>query len=271
VKTFQKIVLLSLVSLWGVLPLVAQETSVVGSEITLTASDGVVVSAYWQPAKSKKTEHRIDTASAATIMLFHMAGSSAIGEYAEISPILNAEGYNTLAVDLRSGGDRLGVPNKTASRLGDAQIGYCQAYPDMVAALKWVKTNSGQGPVIALGSSYSAGLVIKLGAENQQDVAGVLSFSPASGAPMADCRPEPFLEQMSIPLAVFRPDREMAIESVIAQAAAFRALGVPYHEIENGRHGSLMLRESQTGTDMDHAWQLVLEFLAGAASLHKQM
>ncbi len=252
--------------MWVMLPLSAQETSAVGSEITIAAPDGVVISAYWQPAGSENFESDNDKANASTVMLFHMAGSSATGEYAEIAPILNGEGYNTLAVDLRSGGGRLGAPNKTASRLGDDQIGYCQAYPDMVAALDWVKTNAGQGPIIALGSSYSAGLVIKLGSENQQDIAGVLAFSPASGKPMADCRPEPFLEKMRIPFIAFRPDREMAIESVTAQAATFRALGVPYHEIENGRHGSLMLRESQTGTNMDHAWGPVLEFLAGVAS-----
>lgn len=258
-----KIVISGLIAIWAMLPLSAQETSAVGSEVMITAPDGVVISAYWQSAEPKNLEKANDAAEAATVMLFHMAGSSATGEYSEIAPVLNAEGYNTLAVDLRSGGGRLGAPNKTANRLGDAQIGYCQAYPDMVAALEWVKINAGQGPVIAMGSSYSAGLVIKLGSENQRDIAGVLAFSPASGTPMADCRPEPFLEKMHIPFAAFRPDREMAIESVTAQAAAFRAQGVPYYEIENGRHGSLMLRESQTGTNMDHAWAPVLEFLAG--------
>jgi len=265
VRVFKQIGILALIALWALLPVSAQGTPAIGTEVTITAKDGVVISAYWQPGAFTKLEKDVDNAVAATVMLFHMAGSSATGEYSEIAPILNAEGYNTLAVDLRSGGDRLGAPNKTASRLGGEQIGYCEAYPDMVAALDWVKNNAGPGPVVALGSSYSAGLVIKLGSQSQQDIAGVLAFSPASGTPMADCRPEPFLEKMHIPFIALRPDREMAVESVVAQAATFRALGVPYHEIENGRHGSLMLRESQTGTKMNHAWQPVLEFLAGVA------
>ena len=278
---FYKILTIGVVTLLVTLSPSAQETSsvrasggsadgqengtVIGKEITLTAPDAVVVFAYWRQAKQQQASDSSNVTDTTTILLFHMAGSSARGEYAEIAPIFNAEGYNTLAVDLRSGGGRLGAPNQTADRLGDVAIGYCDAYPDMVAALDWVKTNGGGGPIVALGSSFSAGLVIKFGAEHQQDIAGVLAFSPASGTPMADCLPEPYLAQTSIPVVAFRPDREMAVESVITQAAAFRALGVPYHEIENGRHGSLMLRESQTGTDMDHAWRPVFRFLNGVS------
>lgn len=264
---FGKIGTLVLLGWWAVLPVSAQDITPVGREVRVTASDGVAVSAYWlqaKPIQGKGTTG--DGAPVPTILLFHMAGSSAPGEYSEIAPILSSEGYNTLAVDLRSGGGRLGAPNKTADRLGDGNIGYCEAYPDMVAALNWVKSNGGGGRVAALGSSYSAGLVIKLGTEKQQDIAGVLAFSPASGTPMANCRPEPYLTQMTIPLIAFRPEREMAVPSVVAQAAAFRKLGVPYLEIENGRHGSLMLRESQTGTNMDHAWRPVFEFLRGVGS-----
>jgi len=266
----KKITLKFLLAVVAAMPTLAQVNADVGEEITLNASDGVVVSAYWQRAKPEKVvssgaDSGNEKEVVPTILLFHMAGSSARGEYTEIAPIFNTGGYNTLAVDLRSGGDRLGAPNETANRLGDVDIGYCDAYPDMVAALEWAKANAGNGPIVALGSSYSAGLVIKLGAQNQEDIAGVLAFSPASGAPMADCRPEPFLEKMTIPVIAFRPDREMAIESVITQAAAFKASGVSYLEIKDGRHGSLMLRESQTGTNMDHAWKPVLKFLHGAA------
>lgn len=248
----------------------AQDASGVGREILINSADGVVISAYWRQAIPKSGgDGNGEAVAAPTILLFHMAGSSARGEYGETAPIFNAEGYNTLAVDLRSGGSRLGASNKTAARLGDATVGYCEAYPDMEAALDWVKSRDKSGPIVALGSSYSAGLVIKLGAERQQDIAGVLAFSPASGAPMANCRPEPYLEQMTIPVTVFRPDREMAAESVIAQAAAFRELGVPYIEVADGRHGSLMLRESQTGTNMDHAWRPVFEFLEGVGAARK--
>lgn len=265
------LLIIATLSFWGLTSSAAQggpnsELDAVGKEVSINASDDLIVSAYWREASSSAYRPSNDAANT-TILLFHMAGSSARGEYSEIAPIFNAAGYNTLAVDLRSGGDRLGAPNKTASRVDGADIGYCDAYPDMTAALKWAKANAGDGPIVALGSSFSAGLVIKLGAENQKDIAGVLAFSPASGAPMAACRPESFLEQMTIPVAAFRPDREMAIESVVAQAKAFGELGVPYTEIANGRHGSLMLRESQTGANMDHAWQPVLRFLSDVSGV----
>lgn len=236
----------------------------IGSEIMFPSSDGLMVSGYWHDAMKPTDIQKGQPTS--TILLFHMAGSSAKGEYTEIVPVLNAAGYNTFAIDLRSGGDRLGVPNQTALRFGDQDIGYCEAYPDLLAALNWASDRSGSGPLIAVGSSFSAGLVIKLAAENPDKLSGAIAFSPASGAPMADCRPESLLDDLKIPLIALRPDREMAIESVQAQAEVFKQHAIPYIEIENGRHGSLMLRSSQTGVDMAHAWGPVLEFLDGVTA-----
>ncbi len=231
----------------------------VGDAVVFSSADGLDISAYWREADVSETEAA--TKPTATIMLFHMAGSSAIGEYSEIAPRFNAAGYNTLAVDLRSGGARLGAPNKTAERVENADVSYCDAYADMVAALDWVTARSGTGKVFALGSSYSAGLVIKLAGDHSESLSGVMAFSPASGAPMADCRPDAYLTELAVPLIAFRPDSEMDVPSVQAQAALFREKDIPYLEIENGKHGSLMLRSSQTGFNMEHAWQPVMEFL----------
>lgn len=236
----------------------------VGEEIAFTSADGLLVSAYWSQAYAAGdviTDTRSDRAPA--ILLFHMAGSSATGEYTEIVPVLNRAGYHTLAVDLRAGGARLGATNKTAERFTDKEVSYCDAYPDMVAALDWIKTQPEADKIFALGSSFSAGLIVKLAGEKAEQLAGALAFSPASGAPMADCRPEPYLQELSVPLIAFRPGSEMAIESVQAQAATFRGMGIDYMEIADGRHGSLMLRPSQTGVSMDHAWRPVMAFLNG--------
>ena len=83
---------------------------------------------------------------------------------------------------------------------------------------------------------------------------------------MAGCRPEVVLSQIDIPLLAFRPDREMEVDSVKAQAKVFAEFEIPYVEIENGRHGSLMLREIVTGTSMEHAWQPFLAFLTQSTS-----
>ncbi|MBO6506125.1 MAG: dienelactone hydrolase family protein [Kordiimonadaceae bacterium] len=226
-------------------------------EVTYRTSDNVEVHAYWQDSRAA------DKSAAPTILLFHMARASAQGEYQETSERLNEEGYNTLAVDLRSGSDRLGAPNKTQLALEGREYSYCEAYPDLVASLEWAQQHT-QGPIMAVGSSFSAALVVKLAADFPDQLKGVVAFSPASGEPMEGCRPEEILDQLSIPVMALRPDREMAIESVQAQAKAFEAQSIPYLEIENGRHGSLMLRQSVTGAPMDHAWEPFLSFLGKA-------
>lgn len=234
----------------------------IGREVEFSGHDGLTISAYWSAAAQTKGDAKMPT-----VLLFHMAGASARGEYEETVPVLNAAGYHTLAVDLRSGGDRLGAPNKTAARLSDTTLGYCDVYPDLEAALDWVVQQPSVGPVVAIGSSFSAGLVVQLAANRGDTLAGAVAFSPASGEPMAACRPENYLTRVEVPLIAFRPDREMAIESVQAQARAFGEQGVQYIEIEGGRHGSLMLRQSQTGRDMAHVWRPLLGFLDGAANV----
>lgn len=229
-----------------------------GAEVSFEARDDVKVHAYWRT--------QADAATAPTMLLFHMAGSSAAAEYPTIIERLNAEGYNTLAVDLRSGGARLGAPNKTAAQFED-RVPYCAAYPDMVAALDWVSAQGLTGPVQAWGSSYSAALVVKLAAERPDALAGAIAFSPASGQPLADCRPEQYLEALQIPVLALRPDSEMALESVQAQAEAFRNADVPYQVIDGGEHGSLMLQQAHTGQPMDAAWDEVLGFTAMAVQM----
>ena len=90
------------------------------------------------------------------IVLFHQAGWSR-GEYREIAPKLVAKGYRVMAVDQRSGGGVNGVANVTTKRATKKKLprGYLDAYPDLVAALDYAKTNLNAPQVIVWGSSYS--------------------------------------------------------------------------------------------------------------------
>lgn len=117
--------------------------------------------------------------SAPFIVLFHQAGWSR-GEYKEIMPKLNKLGFNCMAVDQRSGGKVNGVKNETNARAtkADKATEYLDAYQDLQAALNYAHRNFARGKLIIWGSSYSAALVIKLAADNQDIVDGVLSFSP---------------------------------------------------------------------------------------------
>ena len=131
---------------------------------TLTAADGVTIAADVGTASGRRR---------GTILLFHMAGSN-YAEYAPITPRLNGIGFDTIAIDQRSGGTEFGRRNETAARLG-RNPGFAAALPDMEAALTRAR---GNGPVVIWGSSYSAALVFVLAAGHPTDIAAVLAFSP---------------------------------------------------------------------------------------------
>ena len=136
-----------------------------GQPVTLTASDGVKVQGAYYPAKD----------AAATILLFHQAGSNKT-EYATIAPDLAKAGYNALAIDQRSGGDMFGASNATVAGVGSSTDDYMAALPDLEAALAWGRTKG--EPVIVWGSSYSAALVFLLAAKHPGEIAALLAFSP---------------------------------------------------------------------------------------------
>jgi len=222
-------------------------------DVSFNVPNNTKVYAYWAPTTQAD--------SSPSIILFHQAGSSALGEYQEIYPKLLAEGFNVLMVDLRSGGNRFNSSNKTVAELDGKEFSYCEAYPDMVASLKWLKTKKLSGPVIVWGSSYSAGLVFNLAADNKGKVDGVLGFSPASGKPMEGCDFDVHLKNISVPAIAFRPKSEMKYDFIKAQVYIFKTFDIPTIIIKNGVHGSSMLVEKRTHHNMQQAWQEVLIFL----------
>ena len=135
--------------------------------VQFQASDGVTVTADFNAPKADY---------AAVIVLFHMAGASR-GEYQKIAERLNGLGYATLAVDQRSGGQINGVRNETVKSAGGS-TNFVQAIPDLVAASDWARQNTDARRVGVLGSSYSAGLVLVLSAQDKTFADAVMSFSP---------------------------------------------------------------------------------------------
>jgi alpha-beta hydrolase superfamily lysophospholipase len=110
----------------------------------LTALDGVRIGANTGSAAQPRR---------ATILLFHQAGAN-LGEYAPISPRLNRLGFDTLAIDQRSGGTGFGQRNTTVERLGRSQD-FAAALPDLEAALAWAKPPSWCG-VAAIPPPWSS-------------------------------------------------------------------------------------------------------------------
>jgi pimeloyl-ACP methyl ester carboxylesterase len=221
------------------------------AEINYQTDDGIALYADWYPGNSAQT---------GTIVLFHQAGGSARGEYPYISKRLNALGFNVLAVDQRSGGDRFGTGNRTVEALGKKDYGYCEAWPDLFASIDAARQRS-NGPVLIWGSSYSAGLVLRLAAMHQHMVDAVLAFSPAASGPMADCSPTGLLHKVAVPAAAFRPESEMQNPGSISQAKELEAAGIIFHVIEGGVHGSSMLVPERSGADIEAAWRLVEDFI----------
>ncbi len=230
-----------------------------GTPITTTTADGVTIhgQAYGMELG----------ASAPLLLLFHQGRSSGRGEYEALVPWLVGAGYRAIAWDQRFGGDLHGHPNRTVVPDAAPSSGtpYCEAYPDLQAALDYVRREGLAASVIVWGSSYSGALAVQLAAKNPERVRGVLAFSPASGGPMADCRAEEWLGALAVPLAVFRPAREMEVPSALAQRDAMLAAGAEFVVVAHGVHGSSMLVDARTGSDMTSAREAVLAWLGGIA------
>jgi dienelactone hydrolase len=152
--------------------LVSFTSMVSGSEtVTFPSEDGLLITADIN-APYKNGE-------APVFVLFHQAGSSR-GEYIEIAPWLNTLGYNSMAVDQRSGETANGIDNETARRAAQENrpTGYISALPDIKAALTYARRHYGKEGVVAWGSSYSASLVLQVAGDAPGLVDAVLAFSP---------------------------------------------------------------------------------------------
>jgi len=199
--------------------------------------------------------------SASTILLFHQGGSNARAEYGPIIPKLQEEGFNILAIDQRSGGQAYGSYNRTIAQMASNEFGYCDAYADLEGALNYVKEQGMTGKKIVWGSSYSGSLVIQLASKNPDEIDAVLAFSPASGGPMQDCRPDEYFESLEVPLLLLRPVGETEIESVQQQLEMAQQAGHQTYVADPGTHGSSMLVEERAEGSVDAHWQVVLSFL----------
>jgi pimeloyl-ACP methyl ester carboxylesterase len=113
-------------------------------------------------------------------ILFHQADSNRM-EYEPLLSTFHIAGFDTLTVDLRSGGDKWGFENTTVKRLGKSTE-YAEAYPDMEAALQYAIKRKYK-EIMLVGSSYSASLAIVLASQHPDKVVAVAAFSPGEYFP----------------------------------------------------------------------------------------
>lgn len=222
-----------------------------GKEVSFLSADSVqIIADLYERSKT-----------APTILLFHQGGSNARAEYGTIIPQLIDKGYNVIAVDQRSGGQRYGSYNRTVARIAENNFSYCDAYADLESALDYLVKADFSGRKILWGSSYSASLAIKLANDRPEAVDGVLAFSPASGGPMQACRPDEYFATLQVPLLLLRPKREMEIPSVNEQFELARENNHQVYVAENGVHGSSMLVAKRVKADVAENWHIVDSFI----------
>lgn len=222
--------------------------------VTTTTSDGVTIfgERYFGDLG----------AEAPLVLLFHQGGSNGRGEYGDLVGWLNDSGYRAIAWDQRRGGDTYGAENRTVLALPEGtDFGYCDAAPDLQAALDYVDANGLADRVVIWGSSYSAALVFQAASDNPDRVAGVIAFSPASGGPLENCRARLSVDAVVAPKFVLRPASEMEITSVQEQRDVLIAAGTKFLVVKDGVHGSSMLDDARTGRDMSAERAIVRAWL----------
>lgn len=195
------------------------------------------------------------------IILIHQGDGNARGEYAPIIPRLRGAGFDILAIDSRLGGGLFGAVNRTVEKNPPRDWRYCDAYPDLVAALDYARTRRPKARIIVWGSSYSATLALRLAAERPGDVAAVLAFSPAAGPPMGDCQPVPYAARVKAPVLVVRPRQELDAAPRREDFEALKKQGHTTWVADPGAHGSSTLIAERAGGDTSATWSAVLEFL----------
>jgi dienelactone hydrolase len=137
-----------------------------GEPVTLHAADKVTV--YGTLSKARAENDKV-------LLLFHQAHASR-HEYDALIARFNQLGYDTLAIDQRSGGDLFGGHNQTVQARGRS-ADYLDVAPDLDAALAWARDRH-YGTIVAVGSSYSSALVILLAARHPPGLTAIASFSP---------------------------------------------------------------------------------------------
>jgi dienelactone hydrolase len=119
-----------------------------------------------------------DAAETKMMILCHQARYSK-GEYQETAPKFNKLGYTCLAIDQRSGDKVNDDVNQTAAHAKKMGLPteYEDAENDIRAAVHYLYGKYGK-KITLMGSSYSAGLVLKVAGLEAEKVEAVVAFSP---------------------------------------------------------------------------------------------
>lgn len=227
--------------------------AVEAKELELRAADKVKVFGEFSAAKGKNDK---------LVLLFHQARSNH-HEYDTIAPALNKVGFDTLAIDQRSGGKLWGHDNKTVKTLGKS-TSYMAALADMQAALDWAVAKKYK-QIVTVGSSYSAALNFVLASKNKDKLAAMVSFSPG----------EYFGQQLSVAeaaktltLPIYVSSGASKREQSMAATCVSKIKGknVTLRKPKVGVHGASTLRKDRNAGGYAENMKQFLSFLKGLKS-----
>ncbi len=169
------------------------------------------------------------------LLLFHQARANR-HEYDSLIAGFNQLGYDTLAIDQRSGGDLFGGHNQTVQALGKS-TDYLDAAPDLDAALAWARAQH-YNKIVAVGSSYSSALVILLAAKHPQGLTALASFSPGEYFDDKNMIKNA-AAQVTIPFYITTdPDEAANVTEVLRKA---HGSNIVHYQPKNGVHGASTL------------------------------
>ncbi|MBU3914603.1 lysophospholipase [bacterium] len=222
--------------------------------ITFPSRDGVKITA--------DTYIKYMPNSTPLIVLFHQEDWSR-GEYAETAYTFVKNGFNCMAVDLRSGNHVNGVENQTMLQAKKAGKGtrYLDALRDVEAALSYSRVTFRNTKIIALGSSYSASLVLKVAGENPELLDGVMAFSPGEyfveeGKPVTWIQDSARKIQLPVFITSARNEKFQWIN--IFQAINSQSK-MSYLPIAQGYHGSRSLWSKHKDNEVH--WKMMQTFI----------
>ncbi|MEI7037192.1 alpha/beta hydrolase [Fulvimonas yonginensis] len=213
-----------------VLSLLLSYAAYAGEPVTLQASDDGTVFGTLSRAGG-----HTDT----ILLLFHQAGASR-QEYDPLVPVLTKMGYDTLAIDQRSGDGLFGGRNETVARRGGS-ADYLDALPDLEGALAWARKHH-YARIGVVGSSYSASLAILLAAKHPQAIAAVASFSPGEYFDDKDLVKRA-AAKITVPFYITtRPEEEDKVQEVLRDA---HGANVTHYRQAVGVHGASTLVQAR--------------------------
>lgn len=201
------------------------------------------------------------------ILLFHRASWSR-GEYIETAKKLNELGYNTLAVDQRSGGEINDVENLTFKRLSDQAKVYTfkEAIIDIEATIEYA-SNRFEMPLIALGSSYSASILCVIGQDYYDDLQGLILFSPGENMYFDNQPVSAMASELMLPIFMTCGSHEtFEPEQILAQIPSEYV--TKYYPERLRVHGSELLWEATEQHEM--LWDHMMIYIEAIMTITKE-